>query len=503
VLKRWGVTMANIHFDTMIAAWLLDTTANTYNMDALAERHLGYNTIHFDEVVPKTPRGEADLTFDAADLDAATDYAAEDADVTLRLYGLFAPQLEERGFKDLFHDLEMPLVRLLGDMELEGIGLDIEVLSAYSAELGESLVRTEGEIYSLCKREFNIASTKQLQEVLFEERKLTPTKKTKTGYSTDTTVLQELAREDPVPALVLEHRLMSKLKSTYVDALPKMVNSETGRIHTSFNQTGTATGRLSSTDPNLQNIPIRDEEGRKIRAAFVPREGWIFISADYAQIELVILAHLSQDPALMAAFREGEDVHRRTGALIFGVSPDEVNAEQRRIAKTINFGVMYGMSAFRLARELEISRGDASDFIDRYFTQYAKIREFIDATIETAEKDGFVRTLMGRERRLPDITNRNRNVRMGAQRIAVNTPIQGSAADIVKKAMLSVDRRLGEEGLSARILLQVHDELILECPVSEADRVEAILAEEMPAAAELSVPLSVSVERGQSWGEMH
>jgi DNA polymerase-1 len=503
VLKRWGVTMAGIYFDTMIAAWVLDTTANTYNMDALAERHLGYKTIHYDEVVAKTPRGEAEATFDSADLASATDYAAEDTDITLRLFHLFEPQIGDRGFSDLFYRLEMPLIRLLADMELTGISVNTDVLDAYSVELSESLVGAEQRIYSLCKREFNIASTKQLQQVLFEERKLTPTKKTKTGYSTDTSVLQELAREDPVPALVLEHRLLSKLKSTYVDALPKLVNPETGRIHTSFNQTGTATGRLSSTDPNLQNIPIRDEEGRKIREAFVPRTGWVFVSADYAQIELVILAHLSGDPALTQAFRDGEDVHRRTGALIFGVDAQEVTAEQRRIAKTINFGVMYGMSAFRLARELGIPRKDAADFIDRYFTQYAKIRDFIDRTVEQAEKAGVVKTIMGRERSVPDIGNRNRNVRMGAQRIAVNTPIQGSAADIVKTAMLRVDRRIRSESLQARILLQVHDELILECPEGEADHVEEILIEEMTDAIALDVPLTVSVERGTSWGELH
>jgi DNA polymerase-1 len=282
-----------------------------------------------------------------------------------------------------------------------------------------------------------------------------------------------------------------------------MVNSDTGRIHTSFNQTGTATGRLSSTDPNLQNIPIRDEEGRKIREAFVPRPGHVFVSADYSQIELVILAHLSQDPGLMGAFADGEDVHRRTGSLIFGVPADQVSADQRRIAKTINFGVMYGMSAFRLARELGISRTDAGNFIDRYFTEYAKIRDFIDKTIAEAEKSGVVHTIMGRERPIPDITNRNRTVRMGAQRIAVNTPIQGSAADIVKRAMLTVQARLAAEELKAKILLQVHDELILECPEGEAERVEVLLREAMTGAATLTVPLKVSVEQGHSWGEMH
>lgn len=503
VMRRWGVEMTHIWFDTMIAAWVLDAGAGAggYGMDQLAETYLGYRTIAYSDLLPRTRDGQA--TFDSLDLETACRYAAEDADVTMRLCRLFEPQIVERGFERLFYEVEMPLVHLLGDMELAGIAIDSGILSAYSKELAGQLKQLEQEIYELCGHEFNIASTKQLQEVLFTERKLTPVRKTKTGYSTDTAVLQELAREDPVPEKVLRHRLLSKLKSTYVDALPRMVDPQTGRIHTHFNQTGTATGRLSSKDPNLQNIPIRDEEGRRIREAFVPAPGHSFVSADYSQIELVVLAHLTGDPGLTDAFNRGLDVHRATGALIFGVEPDQVTSEQRRIAKTINFGVMYGMSAFRLSRELGMPRRDADSFIEAYFRTYSRIREFIDATVAEAEDRGAVRTLLGRERKVPDINNRNKAVRAGAQRIAVNTPIQGSAADIVKLAMLRVQSRLRREKLEARIILQVHDELIIEAPQNETDTVRVLLEEEMTAAISLDVPLRVSVEVGDSWGRLH
>ena len=503
VLKRWGVELSSLTFDTMVAGWLLDTTANSFGLDELARSYLGYTTVHYADLFPEAGRGKNLPPFHHVPLESAAHYAAEDADVTYRLFTVFEPLLRERGFDRLFYELELPLVPVLAEMELRGIRIDTDMLAAYSRELEDSLGEIEAEIYELCGHEFNIASTKQLQEVLFVERKLTPIRKTKTGYSTDVSVLQELAREDPVPEKVLRHRLLSKLRSTYVDALPKLVNPETGRLHTHFTQTGTATGRLSSKDPNLQNIPIREEEGRRIREAFVPEPGWVFVSADYSQIELVVLAHLSGDPGLTRAFREEKDVHRETGALIFGVAPEEVTSAQRRIAKTINFGVMYGMSAFRLSRELNISRADAERFIEAYFRTYPNIKSFVEQTVKEAETAGAVRTLLGRERPLPDITSRNRTVKSGAERIAVNTPIQGTAADIVKRAMLRVSRRLGEEGLGGRILLQVHDELILEAPAAEQEATEALVAEEMAGAVELSVPLRVSVEAGSSWGELH
>jgi len=517
VLKRWGVTMANIAFDTMIAAWLLDTTANVYNMDRLAEVYLGYETIHFRDVIEEVAEGEdeTDLkvtrggkildgpTFDRVPLEKATEYAAEDADITFRLYNCFKPLLAERGMWDLFSSLEMPLVRILGDLELAGMRLDTDRLAAFSEELSGELKQIELKIYELCGKTFNIASTRQLQEVLFTDRKLRPGKKTKTGYSTDNDVLVELSREDPVPELVLKYRLLSKLKSTYVDALPRMVNARTGRVHTSLHQTGTATGRLSSKDPNLQNIPIRDEEGRRIREAFIPDAGNKFVSADYSQIELVVLAHLSGDPGLGAAFKSGQDVHRQTGALIFGVEPESVTDDQRRVAKTINFGVMYGMSAFRLSRELGIPRADADKFIEAYFATYSRIKGFIEEIVRDAEQTGHVKTLMGRQRAVPTITSRNRTEKMGAERIAVNTPIQGSAADIVKLAMIHVDERLRREKLAARLILQVHDELIIECPEKEVGAVQKLLEEEMVSVMELAVPLKVHVETGGSWGELH
>ncbi len=516
VMRRWGITMANIAFDTMIAGWLLDTTANSYNMDRLAEQYLGYTTIHFRDVIKtaaeaedagelKTSRGRIidGPTFDHVPLDQATEYAAEDADVTFRLFRLFEPMLKDRELWELFTSLEMPLVRILGDLELEGMRIDTDKLSSYSTELALKLEGIERSIYDLCGKEFNIASTKQLQEVLFQDRKLKPGKKTKTGYSTDNNVLVELAREDPVPSLVLDYRLLSKLKSTYVDALPRMVNERTGRVHTHLVQTGTATGRLSSKDPNLQNIPIRDEEGRRIREAFIPDRGHRFVSADYSQIELVVLAHLSGDPGLGDAFRSGQDVHRQTGALIFGVAPEDVTDDQRRMAKTINFGVMYGMSAYRLSRELGIPRSEADSFIEAYFNTYSRIKSFIEEIVHGAEQSGKVQTLMGRQRSIPTITSHNRTEKMAAERIAVNTPIQGSAADIVKLAMIHIDERLRREKLNSRLILQVHDELILECPENEVDRIEKMLEEEMVSVVELRVPLRVNVESGNSWGELH
>ena len=501
VFSRWGIEMANVYFDTMIAAWLIDSAANGYGMDGLARRYLAHETVHYADLFEGN--GAKERPFSDVPLDVAGHYAAEDADITWRLYELFAPELKRRGYNKLFYQVEMPLVALLGRLELRGIALAVEELQRYSTELGHSLEALQKEIYDLCGREFNIGSTKQLQEVLFQERKLQPVKKTKTGYSTDNAVLQQLAKEDPVPERILKHRQLSKLKSTYVDALPRLVNDETGRLHTHYQQTGTATGRLSSKDPNLQNIPIRDEEGRRIRRAFVAPPGYSLVSADYSQIELVVLAHLSDDPGLKASFREGVDVHRRTGALIFGVDTEEVTPEQRRIAKTINFGVMYGMSAFRLSNELSIPRREAEAFIQAYFGTYSRIREFIDRTVAEAEQSGRVRTILGRERPLPDINSRNRNVKNGQERIAVNTPIQGSAADIVKLAMLNVEERIRREKLAARILLQVHDELILEAPAAEVDLLTALLMEEMSTAVELSIPLRVNVESGADWGELH
>ncbi len=497
VLSRWGIQTRDLYFDTMVAAWLIDTTASTYGMDKLAEKWMGYRPIAYKEVVPKGS------PFSDVELQAAAEYAAEDADVTLRFYELFAAKIEEEGQERLFYEIEMPLVPILADMELRGISLVPDRLYEYSRELEEELEGIEEKIYRECGREFNINSTQQLQKILFEERKLKPIKKTKTGYSTDVSVLEELAKEDVVPDLVLRHRSLSKLKSTYVDTLPELIHPETGRIHTRLLQTGTATGRLSSRDPNLQNIPIREEAGRRIRRAFVPDEGKLLISADYSQIELVVLAHLSGDSALTQAFIEGDDVHRRTGALIFGVDAKDVNAEQRRIAKTINFGVMYGMSAFRLSRELEIPRARADEFINAYFNRYAAIARFIDDTVKKTEKLGYSETMFGRRRYIPGINSSNRTEKQGAERIAVNTPIQGSAADIVKSAMLHIDRRIREEELPLEMLLQIHDELMFEAPKDRAEELSEMVSREMEQAVSLDVPLKVSVEIGESWGDFH
>lgn len=498
VLVRWGIEITNIAFDTMIAAWLLDSDQSSFGMDAMAERFLdGYRTIHFNEVVEK---GE---TFDTVPLARAAEYAAEDADITFRLYEKFKDKLIERKLMDLFKKVELPLIRILAGMELAGIRISKEALEAYGEELGKSISSNEKEIYSLCGEEFNVNSTKQLQEILFVKRKLKPVKKTKTGFSTDTSVLEELSREDPVAELVLKHRIMAKLKSTYVDTLPRLVNPETGRIHTHFVQTGTATGRLSSRDPNLQNIPIKLEEGRRIRQAFIPGDGNLFLSADYSQIELVVLAHLSGDEQLIKAFSSGDDVHRQTGAIIFGVSEGDVSPEQRRIAKIINFGVMYGMSGYRLSRELRVPRGQADAFISSYFEKYKGITTFIEETGKNAENTGVVKTYLGRERIIRGIGSRNKTEKMAAQRMAVNTPIQGTAADIVKLAMINLSRRIEKDGLRARLILQVHDELIFEVPGEEAPLFATVVKEEMESAVSLSVPLRVSIETGTNWGDLH
>ena len=495
VLKRWGINPANIWFDTMVAAWLVDTRISTYNMDYLADHYFGYKTIAYDEVVLKGK------FFQDVPLEQAKEYAAEDADITFRLYEHLYPVVKDHNEK-LFFDVEMPLVTILGDMELEGIRIDKHVLEKYSVELDAHLSAMEKAIYQECGKEFNINSTQQLQEVLFTDRKLKPIKKTKTGYSTDTSVLEELALEDVVPQMILRYRALAKLKSTYVDALPQQTDSSS-RIHTTFRQTGTATGRLSSINPNLQNIPIRDEEGRRIRKAFIARAGMVFLSADYSQIELVVLAHLSEDPALTKAFKEGVDVHRLTASLVFGVPQEAVTPDQRRVAKVINFGVIYGMSAFRLGRELNIPVQQASGFIKMYFEKYSGVQRFIDETLDYAREHESVKTILGRERYVNAINSKNHNERSGAERIAFNSPIQGSAADIVKMAMINISKKLKEKGLESKMVLQIHDELIFEVPQKEVEIMKALVKEEMENVIKLHIPLRVSIETAESWGDMH
>ncbi len=492
--------------DTMVAAWLLDPDGmgkSPYGLEYLSETKLGLCGIEFSELVPK---GQ---TFADVPLEKAYPYGAEDADFTWQLWQKFEPSFKDERLSKLFYDMEMNVLPILSRMERRGIHLDKMALADYSVELAGQIAEKERLIYDQVGHEFNIASPKQLQTVLFEERKLIPGKKTKTGYSTDTAVLEELCERtaDPLPRAILDYRSATKLQSTYVEALPVLADKDS-RIHTSFIQTGTATGRLSSRDPNLQNIPVRDDAGRRIRSAFTAVPGTVLISADYAQIELVVLAHLSGDKNLGAAFINGVDVHRSTAALIYGIEPESVTAEQRRFAKTVNFGVMYGMSAFRLANELGISRTEAKSFIDQYFATYSGVRDFIARTIQDARETGYVQTIMGRRRVIRGINSRNKLEQQGAERMAVNTPIQGSAADIVKKAMIDVQKAIdSSDVLCGKLtpLLQVHDELIFEC-VDNPDTVEKAvdcIRSCMEGAVKLNVPLRVSIEHGSNWGEFH
>ena len=490
-------------FDTMIAAWLLNPAEdgkNPYSLETLGERKLGLKGIEYSDIVPKGK------TFADVPLEQAVPYCAEDSDFTFQLYEIFAAKLKEEGLENLYYNMEMKVLPILVSMEEEGIHLDKEALKTYGQELEGKIQQMEKEIFALAGHEFNISSPKQLQTVLFEEQGLNPGKKTKTGYSTDTAVLEELSYSslNPLPQAILDYRSVTKLNSTYVQALPKDAD-ENSKIHTSFLQIGTATGRLSSKEPNLQNIPVRSEEGRKIRSAFTAQKGKVFISADYAQIELVVLAHLTGDKNLSQSFIDGTDVHKATAALVYGISPDKVTADQRRFAKTVNFGVMYGMSAFRLANELKISRTEARNFIDSYFKTYAQVKNFISETIDNAQANGFVQTLMGRRRYIPELSSSNKLIQQAAQRIAVNTPIQGSAADIVKTAMINVQAALEKEPTGAKMLLQVHDELIFECPEDSAavEKTIDIIRREMEGAVKLNVPLRVSIESGKNWGKFH
>ncbi len=484
--------------DTMVLAWIQNPERlgkNAYSLERLSETQLGLQGIEFDELVQK---GQ---TFADVPLENAYKYAAEDADFTLQLYEKLISSVSQNAE---LYELEMKILPLLTQMELNGIHLDSEKLIKYNEELTKNLALVEQNIYKEVGHTFNIASPKQLQTVLFEERKLKPGKKTKTGYSTDTSVLEELAILDPVPRMILEYRELAKLQSTYVQTLPTLVDSES-RIHTDFVQTGTATGRLSCREPNLQNIPVKNEAGRRIRSAFTAPQGKILISADYAQIELVVLAHLSNDKNMSKSFIEGTDVHKATAALIYGVKPEDVTPEMRRTAKTINFGVIYGMSAFRLAQDLGISRTQAASFIENYFKMYAEVNNFIQNTINFAEENGYDQTILGRRRPILNINSKNKIEKSAAERVAVNTPVQGSAADIVKTAMLNVSNALKESKSPVKLLLQVHDELIFECPddASIIEKSIALIKDKMENAVKLNVPLRVSIEYGKNWGEFH
>jgi DNA polymerase-1 len=499
VFARAGVELRGIGDDSMIAAYVLNPSRLSYSLDALAHEKLDHQTIRYSEV---TGTGKTQIGFDEVELEAATRYAAEDADVALRLCRLLAREVDAAGLTDLYRGLELPLIPVLARMERAGIRVDPERLRELGLEFGDRLAAIEAHMQGLIGEKVNLASPKQLQELLFTKLGLKAERRTKTGYSTDQDVLETLAREHEVPRIILEHRMLSKLKSTYVDALARMVNPETGRVHTSYNQTGAATGRLSSSDPNLQNIPVRSEDGRRIRAAFVAEPGNVLISADYSQIELRVMAHLSGDPAFIAAFAQGQDIHLRTAQEIItgGAAPD---AEARRRAKAINFGILYGLSEFGLSRQLGIPRAEAAAYIKLYFSRYPCIREFLDATIEQARVTGYVQTLARRRRYLPELLSQNRTVRQGAERIAMNTPIQGSAADLIKMAMLRVACALDQHPVGIQMLLQVHDELVLEAPEAQAEVAVALVREAMTGAMQLAVPLVVDVGIGHDWASAH
>ena len=500
LLANSGVRLQGIGGDNMIASYLLNPSRHRHRLEELAREYLDRQVITYSEVAGS---GAKAIPFNRVEVEKACRYSCEDADLTLLLANLLMPKVEDDGFAELFHGVEIPLIEVLAAMEMNGVKLDLPLLEVLSREFEKQMEKSSAEVFELAGESFNINSPQQLGKVLFEKLKLPGGKRTKTGYSTDVEVLNELSKDFPLPAKVLEYRSLSKLKSTYVDALPQMVHPKTGRVHTSFNQTVTATGRLSSSDPNLQNIPIRSPEGRRIREAFIPEEGCWILSADYSQIELRVLAHLSQDPLLLATFRQDQDVHAATAGEIFRVPPDQVNPEMRRLAKVINFGIIYGMSAFGLAKELGIQPAVAQAYIVNYFQKYHGVRDYIDRSLEAARERGFVSTLLNRRRYLPDIKSPNRSVRQFAERIAVNAPIQGTAADLIKVAMIRIHRRLLQEMSKSKLILQIHDELVFEVSEPELETIKSLVKEEMEGVMKLEIPLKVEIGTGRNWAEAH
>ncbi|MDK9758202.1 DNA polymerase I [Vibrio sp. D173a] len=503
VLARYGIEMKGIKHDTMLASYVYNSVGGKHDMDSLALRFLQHSCISFEQIAGK---GKNQLTFNQIDLDEASPYAAEDADVTLRLHNrLFANIEQDEKLKTVYEEIEMPLVPVLSRIERTGVLIDDMKLSAQSVEIAARLDELEQKAYEIAEQEFNMNSPKQLQALLFEKMGLPVIKKTPSGTpSTNEEVLQELALDYPLPKLILEYRGLAKLKSTYSDKLPKMINPSTGRVHTSYHQAVTATGRLSSTDPNLQNIPIRNEEGRRIRQAFVAPTGYKILAVDYSQIELRIMAHLSGDQALLDAFRDGKDIHAATAAEIMGVSIEDVSSEQRRRAKAVNFGLIYGMSAFGLAKQLGIPRGEAQAYMDKYFERYPGVMQYMEDTRSAASEQGFVETIFGRRLHLPEIQSRNGMRRKAAERAAINAPMQGTAADIIKKAMLLVDQWIQEEGNGrVKLLMQVHDELVFEVEESSLSEIESKVQNLMESAAELKVPLVAEAGHGDNWDQAH
>lgn len=501
VLANHGIDLQGIAHDTMLESYVLDSTATRHNMDALALKYLGRKTTKYEEVAGK---GAKQICFNQVSVEVATPYAAEDAEVTLALHETLLPQLEERGLLKLYNELEIPLLSVISTIERTGVLIDSAMLLHQGQELAAKLTEIQKEAFAEAGEEFNLSSPKQIQAILFDKLELPILKKTPKGQpSTAEEVLQELALDYPLPELILKYRSLAKLKSTYTDKLPNMVNMTTGRIHTSYHQAVAATGRLSSSDPNLQNIPIRSPEGRRIRQAFIAPEGSVILAADYSQIELRIMAHLSGDEGLLSAFAAGEDIHRATAAEVFEIPKDEVTTEQRRSAKAINFGLIYGMSAFGLAKQLSIGRAEAQNYIDLYFTRYPGVKDYMEQTKEQAKAQGYVETLFGRRLYLPDINASNGQRRQYAERTAINAPMQGTAADIIKRAMLAVDRWIQSEGQGVKMIMQVHDELVFEVTNEQIKTVRSKVIELMESAAELRVPLLVEADVGKNWDEAH
>ncbi|HHN8374361.1 TPA: DNA polymerase I [Morganella morganii] len=502
IMENYDVELRGIAFDTMLESYVLNSVAGRHDMDSLADRHLNYKTTTFEDIAGK---GKKQLTFNQIPLEEAANYAAEDADITLLLHQALYPQLEaEKSLLHVYQDIEMPLVPVLSRMERTGVLIDANVLAAQSVELTARLDELEKQAFAIAGEEFNLSSPKQLQTILFEKLNLPVVKKTPGGApSTNEEVLEELADNHELPRVILEHRSLSKLKTTYTDKLPLMVDPKTRRVHTSYHQAVTATGRLSSRDPNLQNIPVRTDEGRRIRQAFIARDGYCIMAADYSQIELRIMAHLSQDKGLLKAFAEGKDIHRATAAEVFGVPLDEVTSDQRRSAKAINFGLIYGMSAFGLARQLGIPRGEAQRYMDLYFERYPGVLEYMARTREHAAEKGYVETLEGRRLWLPEINSRNGMRRKAAEREAINAPMQGTAADIIKKAMIAVDDWLQKENIDALMIMQVHDELVFEVRKEQQAEMAEKIRGLMEAAMKLDVPLKVEAGVGANWDEAH
>ncbi|WP_154173080.1 DNA polymerase I [Vibrio metoecus] len=503
VMARYGVELRGIRHDTMLQSYVYNSVGGKHDMDSLALRFLQHSCISFEQVAGK---GKNQLTFNQIALEEAAQYAAEDADVTLRLHQRISPLIEQDSkLEQVYREIEMPLVPVLSRIERTGVMIDDMLLSAQSQEIALRLDELEKKAYELAGQPFNLSSPKQLQTILFEQMKLPVLQKTPSGTpSTNEEVLQELALDYPLPKVLIEYRGLAKLKSTYTDKLPKMINPNTGRVHTSYHQAVTATGRLSSTDPNLQNIPVRNEEGRRIRQAFVAPHGWKIMAVDYSQIELRIMAHLSGDQALLDAFREGKDIHAATAAEIIGVSIEQVSSEQRRRAKAVNFGLIYGMSAFGLAKQLGIPRGEAQEYMDKYFERYPGVMQYMEDTRSRAAELGYVETIFGRRLHLPEIASRNGMRRKAAERAAINAPMQGTAADIIKKAMLLVDEWIEREGDGrVKLLMQVHDELVFEVEESSLSEIESKVQELMESAAELAVPLVADAGHGDNWEQAH